>query len=360
MKKKILPVVIGNVLAVSGVYASNNSSLDQLEAIEKEDAALDLDFKESSFLGTDINISGNVGASYEYEDKTTTKWNGEKKEEKTHTYGLASIYLDISELGLKGTYNYKHFTRQQEETNGYSEDVQGVKHLIFLDRPVTLGNGWGTGISYDLELETSETTSKSTNPNTPVVTDFEKGFTEQHFKPYLTYWNNYYNAGFYSHVEYLTIEFDNKSWGRIEEEGYSFLFKPYARYRSFQFETEFFYQEKNNDNYNGDGIHTGRDDFQEKYVEPSIRYSLENGGVLYVSSRFGKNETVKANGDKYYKDILKTKIGYEFDIQGDWLIKAEYEYIKEKETTNRTVDDIGGDEQVLESQKAYIHALYRF
>lgn len=345
MRNKILPSLIVNVVGLSGV-ASADKFTDLLRQAE-------IDEKAPTDYYDGISFSGHVGSSIEYEAKTTDDWGAGDIKEKIITNEVGNVFFNIYNIGLLANYSLKTMTREQKNSSGYYENEDSLKHLLLLDRPFPLSDGWGTGLGYEAEYITSKVVSKTANHH-------EKQSLEQILRPYLTYWNNDYNAGFYAMAEYLTLNFDNGSWGKRDESGFSAMIKPYTNYGNFQFELEFFHQVKD-DNKSKDpsGYVFQRDKFTETYVQPTIRYSIDSGGLVYLTTRFAKNETtVKGSRPDYFKDVIKTSVGYETDIGESWLVKAEYEYTHEKETTNDPTK--AGLSKKVDNHKFYAHALYRF
>ncbi len=344
MRKKILPLVIANIVGFSGV-ASADEFTDFLRQADSED--------NSSTAAGGMSFSGHFGSSIEYESKTTDDWGQGEIKERITTNEIGNIFINFHNLGLRSNYSLKTMTREQKNSGGYYENEDSLKHLILLDRPFALGGGWGTGLGYEAEYITSEVVSKTANHH-------GKQSLEQIFRPYLTYWNNEYNAGFYAMAEYLTLNFDNGSWGQRDEAGYSVMFKPYTNYGNFQFELEFFHQVKDdNESATAEGYVFQTDKFTETYIQPTIRYSIDNGGLVYLTTRFAENETItKGSRPDYFKDVIKTSVGYETDIGENWMVKAEYEYTHEKETTNDP--EKAGASKKVDNHKFYAHALYRF
>lgn len=378
MGKKILSLVIANIVGLSSAAAAdeftdflllannetgitadeeriNSSSLSGSSSATSADDFTDfLRQANSEQERTDgVTISGHVGSSIEYETKTTDDWGNGDIKEKITTNEIGNIFINWQNIGLRSSYSLKTMTREQRNDSGYYENEDSLKHLLLLDRPFALGNGWGAGLGYEAEYITSEVVSPSADHH-------KKNSLEQIFRPYLTYWNNNYNAGFYAMVEYLTLEFDNGSWGTRDEAGYSAMIKPYTNYGNFQFELELFYQVKDDNKSKSDtGYVFQTDKFTEKYIQPTIRYSIDNGGLVYLTTRFVKNETItKGSSPDYFKDVIKTSIGYETDIGENWMVKAEYEYTREKETSNDP--NKSGKEKKVDNHKFYAHALYRF
>ena len=349
MRKKLLSVVIANIVGLSDA-ASAGEFTDFLRQADKED--------NSSASDGGMSFSGHFGSSIEYETKTTDNWGKGEIKEKIITNEIGNVFLNIQDLGLRANYSLKTMTREQKNydtfgAKGYYENEDSLKHLILLDRPFALSGGWGTGLGYEAEYITSEVVSASANHH-------GKNSLEQIFRPYLTYWNNEYNAGFYAMAEYLILNFDNGSWGQRDESGYSIMIKPYTNYGNFQFELEFFRQVKDdNESTDSSGFVFQRDKFTETYIQPTIRYSIDNGGLVYLTTRFAKNDTItKGPRPDYFKDVVKTSVGYETDIGENWMVKAEYEYTHEKETTNDPAQ--AGVSKKVDNHKFYAHALYRF
>lgn len=344
MRKKILPLVIANIVGLSGA-ASADEFTDFLRQADSED--------NSSASDSGMSFSGHFGSSIEYETKTTDDWGQGEIKERITTNEIGNIFINFHNLGLRSNYSLKTMTREQKNSSGYYENEDSLKHLILLDRPFALGGGWGTGLGYEAEYITSEVVSKTANHH-------GKQSLEQIFRPYLTYWNNEYNAGFYAMAEYLTLNFDNGSWGQRDEAGYSVMIKPYTNYGNFQFELEFFHQVKDdNESIDPSGYVFQTDSFTETYIQPTIRYSIDNGGLVYLTTRFAENETItKGSRPDYFKDVIKTSVGYETDIGENWMVKAEYEYTHEKETTNDPTK--AGISKKVDNHKFYAHALYRF
>lgn len=344
MRKKILPLVIANIVGFSGA-ASADEFTDFLRQADSED--------NSSASDGGMSFSGHFGSSIEYETKTTDDWGQGEIKERITTNEIGNIFINFHNLGLRSNYSLKTMTREQKNSGGYYENEDSLKHLILLDRPFALGGGWGTGLGYEAEYITSEVVSETANHH-------GKQSLEQIFRPYLTYWNNEYNAGFYAMAEYLTLNFDNGSWGQRDEAGYSVMIKPYTNYGNFQFELEFFHQVKDdNESATAEGYVFQTDKFTETYIQPTIRYSIDNGGLVYLTTRFAENETItKGSRPDYFKDVIKTSVGYETDIGENWMVKAEYEYTHEKETTNDPTK--AGISKKVDNHKFYAHALYRF
>lgn len=378
MEKKILSLVITNIIGLSSAAADEFTDFSYLASNETGITADEESINSSDLTGSSsatsaddftdflrqtnseqgrtdddgVIISGHVGSSIEYESKTTDDWGNGDIKEKITTNEIGNIFVNWHNIGLRLNYSLKTMTREQRNDSGYYENEDSLKHLLLLDRPFALGNGWGTGLGYETEYITSKVVS-------PTADHHKKNSLEQIFRSYLTYWNNNYNVGFYGMVEYLILEFDNGSWGTRDEKGYSAMIKPYTNYGNFQFELELFYQAKNDNESAAENGHIFQiDDFMEKYIQPTIRYSIDNGGLVFLTTRFAKNETItKGSRPDYFKDVIKTSIGYETDID-DWMVKAEYEYTREKETTNDPA--LAGKEKRVDNHKFYAHALYRF
>ena len=381
MGKKILSLVIANAIGLSSAASADNftdflrqANSEQGRTVDEEGIISSGHVGSSSVTPADdftdflrqanseqartvdedgITISGHLGTSIEYETKTTDDWGNGEIKEKIITNEIGNIFINWPSIGLRSNYSLKTMTREQRNDSGYYENEDSLKHLLLLDRPFALGGGWGAGLGYEAEYITSEVVS-------PTANHHKKESLEQIFRPYLTYWNNNYNAGFYAMVEYLTLEFDNGSWGTRDEAGYSAMIKPYTNFGNFQFELELFYQVKDDNKSKSDtGYVFQTDEFTEKYIQPTIRYSIDNGGLVYLTTRFAKNETItKGGAPDYFKDVIKTSIGYETDIGENWMVKAEYEYTREKETSNDPAK--AGREKKVDNHKFYAHALYRF
>ncbi|KIE20184.1 porin [Vibrio sinaloensis] len=335
MKRTTLSVLIANTLLLSTTaFAANDRGFAP----------------EDTFFDEALQFGGHVGSSVEYEYKTTTdwqKWGGVKATEKTRTHEVVSLFYRNAKWNLNALYGFKLEDRKKEQ-KGYSETEDGYKHLFSIDKGFHFGDGWGTGLIYELEYTRSQLYS------TAGVSGLRITSGEHSLRPYLTYWNNEYSAGFYSNLEYLVNKEDKSEWGDTREAGYSLLFKPYKRFANWEFGVELFYQIKENEA-NGSKVA----DFTEKYIEPIVQYSFDDAGTMYVRTRIGQNET---NGigskDDYFKDIRKATIGYEQAVGEDWLVKAEYEWAKDTETSN--ADIYRGDEKVVEQNTLFVQALYRF
>ena len=292
--------------------------------------------------------------------KDYASYGSAKSKERTLTNALGHVYLHQHDLNLIVDYALKQVEYKKRHESGYYENSESLKHLLLVNRPISLGNGWGTGLSYEAEHETKKVTSGGFNEEGVEVTFLSNermNATEQFFRPYLTYWNNQHNAGFYSYIDYLRIDQKNGPWGDREERGYSVLFKPYMVRNNFRYELEFFYQSKDNDEFDSSGSKTGTEDFVERYIEPTVRYSFDNAGVAYLTVRYTEKETAKG-GNKYFTDSLKTTVGYETNLGNDWMVKAEYEYSKEEHTSNEA--NLRGQKKEIDNHKVYVHAMYRF
>ena len=387
MDKKVLSVVIANTVIAANAVASDDLNLPNIDMGNGYLLAASDDGRDYSqaakYIGSGrdhyhtqdlghsgqsesggsyrpfgFSLSGHIGTSVEYENRVTREWNGGKKKERIMTNELFNIFLHQHDWDFKANYSLKQMTREQRNGgsndagfNNYYENVDSYKHLLLLDKPFDLGQGWQVGLAYEGEYITNKIVS-------PHVDHMKTHSLEQLFKPYVTYWSNKYNAGFYGHVEYLHIDFENKSWGSRDERGYSLLFKPYANYGSFRFELEFFYQDKDNKDYLGSGARNGEDRFVEKYIEPTVRYSFDEGGVAYLNLRYAENETQKLGAEKYFSKVIKAKVGYEIDLGESWMLRAEYEYTHEKETSNAA--HFRGLSKKIDQHVFYAHALYRF
>ncbi|MDN3697339.1 porin [Vibrio genomosp. F6] len=340
MKKTLLSVLIANTLVLSTTaFASDDRGFAP----------------QDTFFDDAMQFGGHVGSSIEYEYKNTTdwaKWGGIKSTEQTRTHEVVSLFYRNAKWNLSALYAFKLEDRKKElikqDGSHYSETEDGYKHLLSLDKGFNIGGGWATGAVYDIEYTRSQLYS------TAGTSGLRKTKTEHSFRPYLTYWSNEYNAGFYSNLEYLYNDEDKSAWGTVKEEGYSLLFKPYKRFDNWELGVEFFYQIKENDA-NGSKV----SDFTEKYFEPIVQYSFDDAGTMYVRARIGENETNGINSnDDYFKDIRKATIGYEQAVGDDWLVKAEYEWAKDTETSN--MDQYAGDEKIVEQNTLFLQALYRF
>ena len=334
MKRTILSVVIANTLLISTTALASDRGFAP----------------EDTFFDEAMQFGGHVGSSVEYEYKTTTdwaKWGGTESTEQTRTHEVVSLFYRNAKWNMSALYAFKLEDRKKEQT-GYSETEDGYKHLLSLNKGFNIGSGWATGAVYDIEYTRSQIYS------TAGVNGLRHTTTEHSFRPYLTYWNNEYGAGFYSNLEYLLNDEDKSAWGTIKEEGYSLLFKPYKRFGNWEMGVEFFYQIKEN-GANGNKV----SDFTEKYAEPIVQYSFDDAGTMYVRARIGENETNGiGSNDDYFKDIRKATVGYEQAVGDDWLMKAEYEWAKDTETSNAA--QYAGDEKVVEQNTLFLQALYRF
>ncbi|MDK9761810.1 porin [Vibrio sp. D420a] len=334
MKRTLLSVVIANTLLVSTTAFASDRGFAP----------------EDTFFDDALKFGGHVGSSIEYEYKTTTdwaKWGATESTEQTRTHEVVSLFYRNSKWNFSTLYAFKLEDRKKEQS-GYSETEDGYIHLLSIDKGFNFGSGWGVGSVYDIEYSRSQIYSTSGTNGLRHTT------VEHSFRPYLTYWSNDFGAGFYSNLEYLLNDEDKSEWGKIKEEGYSLLFKPYKRLGNWELGVEFFYQIKENEN-NGKKV----SDFTEKYVEPIVQYSFDDAGTMYVRARIGENETNGiGSNDDYFKDIRKATIGYEQAVGEDWLMKAEYEWAKDTETSNAA--QYAGDEKVVEQNTLFLQALYRF
>lgn len=341
MNKTLISVLVANALVVStSAYAANNQRGITVERSIYE-----------SVVNDAMNFGGHVGTSFEYEDKVTTNFDGGIKEERTRTHEVFGFYYSNPTWNLAALYALKLVDREQVES-GYSETESSYKHLISMNKGFDLSDGWTTGLIYDLEITDSRVFS-------PYVKAHPKRKFEHSVRPYLTYWNNEYNAGVYTNLEYLYNDEDLASWGVNEEKGYSFLIKPYKRMGNWEFGVELYYQVKDTENKNSSGVAYKTTDFTEKYAEPIVQYSFEDAGALYVRTRIGENQTdiLSGNekGDQYFKDIRKATVGYEQAVGDDWLIKAEYEWANDKETATSKQ----GQEKNVDQNTFFLQALYR-
>ncbi|ASM98140.1 porin [Vibrio vulnificus] len=345
MKRTLISVSVATALALSSssVVAASGRGLDA----------------ENSFFDEALQFGGHIGTSIEYEDKVTDGFNGNKKKEKTTTNEVFGIYYNNARWNLTALYSLKTQDRSQVEP-GYHENEDGMKHLVSLNKGFDLSNGWATGVIYDLEFTKSKVYS-------PYVTGLRKELAEHSLRPYLTYFNNDYNWGFYSNLEYLYSKEDKSAWGERIEEGYSILFKPYKRLGSWELGVEFYYQIKDNEDRQASGGINEISDFTEKYIEPIVQYSFDDAGVLYARVRVGENETNNAANSgggnanvDYFKDIRKATLGYEQAVGDNWLLKGEYEYANEIEEKSKLAGWEAKNESELKQHTLYLQALYRF
>ena len=341
--KTLLSVMIAQAVAASTV--SHASVTD--------------DVLPQTFLEEALTFGGHVGTAVEYEHKKTDGFNGKTKKEKTITKEIFNVYYKNPLWNTSILYAFKTEDREQDEP-GYYENENGFIHLLSLDKGFNIGSGWTTGVIYELEFTSTKLHSKFVN-------NHRNKKSEHSFRPYLTYWNNEYNWGLYSNLEYLWSKKDKSSWGEREEEGYSILVRPYKQFGQWQLGVEFFYQQKENEDYNGAGGINELSDFTEQYIEPVVQYSFEDAGTLYVRARLGDNETnhsSKSGGGNantnYYKDIRKATIGYEQAVGDSWLLKAEYEFANEIEEKSKLVGWEAKNESELTQQTMKVQALYRF
>ena len=346
MKKKLLSASIA--LALTAPVHSFAAS-DQ-RGYKPEDVAFDESF---------FSFGGHVGTSVEYEDKVTRGFNNTDKKEKTITNEVFNFFYNNPQWNFMGFYSFKIENREQKEP-GYYENEDGIKQLFSLNKGHDLGNGWATGLIYELEYTRSKVYS-------PYVSGLRKKLAEHSIRPYLTYWNNDYNMGFYSNLEYLLSKEDRNAWGKRQEQGYSALFKPYKRFGNWEVGVEFYYQIKTNDEKQPNGTINEKSDFNERYIEPIVQYSFDDAGTLYTRVRVGKNETKNTDrsgggnaGINYFKDIRKATVGYEQSIGESWVAKAEYEYANEVEKKSRLSGWEARNKSELTQHTFYAQALYRF
>lgn len=304
-------------------------------------------------------FGGHIGSSFEYEDKETQSYNGNLIKEKIKTHEIFQVYYNNPQWDYRLLYGLKLYNRDQSEP-GYHESEDGLKHFFSIDKGLLSANGWDTGIVYEVEYS-------ATKIDSPYVDNLHHTTIDNSIRPYLTYWNNEYNLGFYSNLEYLYTNEDRSEWGSRTEEGYSILFKPYKRIGNWELGVEFFYQMKDNKDLTVNGIVNENSDFTESYYEPIIQYSFEDAGTLYLRTRFGHNKTVnsgQATGGNanvtYFKSIRKATVGYEQSVGDNWLLKGEYKYANEVENKNKYNSRDVNDENELKQHQIYAHALYRF
>lgn len=350
MKRKLLSFSIA--LALSYSLQCHAASDDR--GYKPQDAALD-----DAFDDEFSSFGGHVGTSVEYEDKRTHGYNNTNKKEKTITKELFNVFYNNPSWNFIGFYSFKFEDRQQTEP-GYHENEDGIKQLLSLNKGKDLGNGWATGLIYELEYTNSKVYS-------PYVSGLRKTLAEHSFRPYLTYWNNEYNIGFYSNIEYLLSKEDRNEWGKRQEQGYSFLFKPYKRIGAWELGVELYYQIKDNEEKQPNGTINEKSDFHEWYYEPIIQYTFSDAGTLYTRVRIGKNETKNSSRSgggnaniNYFKDIRKATLGYEQSIGESWVAKAEYEYANEVEKKSRLAGWEERNKNELKQHTFYAQALYRF
>lgn len=353
MNKTLISVLVANALVAStGAYAANNT-----RGFTVEDSIYD------TVLNDAMQFGGHIGTSYEYEEKKITNfksWAGEETE-KTKTHELFGLFYKNSKWDLSALYALKQLNREKTTANSNKSELEeSFKHLISLNKSFNLRDGWTAGLIYDLEYTKGKIFSTTQNGSNAGVQGIGLTKAEHSIRPYLTYWNNEYNAGVYTNLEYLYNDEDKSSWGTRQEKGYSFLIKPYKRMGNWEFGVEFYYQVKDNDAKNGDGSVNEVSDFTEKYAEPIVQYSFEDAGALYVRTRIGENQTKYtdgwAKGQEYFKDIRKATVGYEQAVGEDWLVKAEYEWAKDTETFTM----LEGEEKIVEQNTFFLQALYRF
>lgn len=207
MKRTLISVSVAAALALSfPTFAASEHGMDA----------------DAGFLDQAMQFGGHVGTSLEYEDKVTDGFNGNKKKERTTTHEVFGVYYNNARWNFSALYGLKLENREQREPS-YYENEDGIKHLFSLNKGFDLGNGWATGAIYELEYTNSKVFS-------PYVSGLRKELAEHSFRPYLTYFNNEHNWGFYSNLEYLYSKEDKSDWGERIEDGYSLLFKPYKRF----------------------------------------------------------------------------------------------------------------------------------
>ena len=332
MKYKILSIAVANALAM-------NANAEELSFWE--------------------GVSGNVGGSVEFSETVTDnkQW-GFEEVQKEVTNEIGQIFLTNSNHKINVLYSLKTYSSDKKSTTGSYETENGYKHLAFINKGFDIGNGFTTGIQYDVEYITTKVAPVSNQ-------QMKKDSLEQLFKPYLQYWNSELNFGFYSHFEYrlMDLNFEDDNWADISETSYSLLFRPSYRWNNFEFGLELFHQIK--DAEHRSPLHGGRDeDFTETYIEPSLSYSFEDYGTFYTRVRIGENETLGKgpnDGDEYYTDILKTTVGYEQNVGDDWIVKAEYEFTRdEKSKSDQWTNYEKVDELVATGNTVSLNALYRF
>lgn len=341
MKRTLLSVLIANTVVISSAaFAADDRGFSP----------------ENTFFDDALRFGGHVGASIEYEDKTITnfeKWGGGKSTERTLTHEVLSVFYNNPIWNVTALYALKLENREKRD-GSYAETEDSYKHFLSLNKGFQLSDGWGTGLIYDIEYSLGKiVTSKG-------VHGLRTSSAEHSLRPYLTYWNNEYGAGFYSNLEYLYNDEDKNTWGTRKEEGYSLLFKPYMNVGNWSLGVEFFYQEKENKAKDGSGKINEKSDFTEKYIEPIVQYTFDEAGTMYVRTRVGKTESKHTEGwakdEKFFKDIRKATLGYEQAVGDNWLVKAEYEWAKDTETFTQ----LEGEEKTVEQNTVFVQALYRF
>lgn len=347
MNKTLISVLVANALVIStSAYAANNT-----RGFKVEDSIYD------TVLNDAMQFGGHIGTSYEYEEKNVTdyaSWGGDFTE-KTKTHEIFGLFYKNSKWNLSALYALKQVDRNKTNVNSnYTETEESFKHLVSLNKSFNVADGWTAGLIYDLEYTRGRVFSTTGTQSLGI------NKSEHSLRPYLTYWNNEYNAGVYTNLEYLYNDEDKSSWGTRQEKGYSFLIKPYKRMGNWEFGVEFYYQVKDNEDKSPSGNINEVSDFTEKYAEPIVQYSFEDAGALYVRTRIGENQTKVtdgwAKGHEYFKDIRKATVGYEQAVGEDWLVKAEYEWAKDKETFTM----LEGEEKIVEQNTFFLQALYRF
>ena len=337
MKRTLLSVVIAQALVASTSYAADTN-----------DSYL------GSFMDEALQFGGHVGTSIELEEKDIDDFDGVKIREKIRTNEIFNVFYKNTNWNMTALYALKTETREKDSKWGH-ETEDGVKQLVSLNKGFNLSNGFATGVIYELEYTKGEINAS----NRQTIADHS-------LRPYLTYWNNDYNWGFYSNLEYLYTKKENDWIKNRKEEGYSILFKPYKRVGNWELGAEFFYQVKKNKELAPAGnIYYEHSDYTEKYIEPIVQYSFEDAGTLYLRTRIGEAETLysdKTSGGnqngEYFKDIRKATLGYEQAVGDNWLVKAEYEFANEKE--DRELQDGTKQNKELDQDTLMVQALYRF
>ncbi|MEZ8046019.1 porin [Vibrio sp. 10N.237.312.C02] len=341
VKKTLLSVVITNTLLISaGASAADDRTMSPSDI----------------FFYDALKFGGHVGTSIEVEEKNITdfaSWGGGKSKERTTTHEVFNVFYNNAAWNATALYAFKLENRKKKKGD-YAETENGYKHLLSLNKSFQLGNGWGTGLIYELEYTKGDIVTSAK------VDGLKTTKAEHSIRPYLTYWNNEYSAGFYSNLEYLYNDSDKSVWGSREEEGYSLLFKPYKRFGQWEVAAELYYQVKENKAKTANGSLNEASDFTEMYIEPIVQYSFEEAGTMYVRARIGENETKHTDGwaknETFFKDIRKATLGYEQAIGDDWLVKGELEWAKDTETFSK----LKGEEKTVEQETMYLQALYRF
>ncbi|MGL6259270.1 hypothetical protein [Vibrio sp. WXL210] len=335
MKQKALSIAIANVLLVS------------TSAI----AADDYDFAQIS------PFSGNLGLGYEYEEKQTTYYQGlaagMTENERIHTTYLGKFMLRHERWDASISYDLKHqsIVKDREFADGSKikdyETMDGFYHVLTLNKSHYFGNNITGGLLYILEAGKVDVEKRTENAKVGQTS------IDQSLSPTLSYFDPFHGVGVYAQADLIHFTIDNsvKSWGKIEEQGYGFIVKPYYKTGNWELGLEFFYQNKDTE-FSVPGF-SNKGKFEEVYVNPSVLYSFDRAGTLVADFRIGKNET-KDMFHQYETDILKGSLGYEQNIGNDWTVKAEYEWTKDVE------DRDGQRDKKAVGNKVYAHALYRF